>query len=288
MEKKQMNKPKTIKIFLADGEPTGTKIVELSNWTGIVYLIPRTRLKSTLNNPGNKSNLDSQCVYFLIGESEEDNRSVYVGEAEEFSKRINQHNQNKDFWNLVMVFTSKDDNLTKAHVKYLESKVTQEIKNNNTVHIENGNIPSKPKLPRSDIAEMEEFYEQMKVVASSLGYTFLEKIDENSDSDDTFYITGPDSRGIGKYTDEGFFVLEGSTVRAEETKSINQGLSVNRFQAMKSEYLEKKDKKSYLVVKKIKFNSPSYAGGFVTGGNINGWKEWKDKAGKTLDELKRK
>ncbi|MDQ7020767.1 MAG: GIY-YIG nuclease family protein [Candidatus Dojkabacteria bacterium] len=103
-----MNKPKTIKIFLSDGEPTGTKIVELSNWSGVSYLIPRNRLKETLQNEANKSDLNSQCIYFLIGSNEENEKSVYIGEAEEFSKRITQHNKNKDFWNLVMVFTSKE------------------------------------------------------------------------------------------------------------------------------------------------------------------------------------
>lgn len=280
-------KPKTIKIYLADGEPTGTKIVELSNWTGIAYLIPRNRLKSTLNNPENKSDLESQCVYFLIGESEDDGRNVYIGEAEEFAKRIIQHNQHKEFWNLAIVFLSKDDNLTKAHVKYLESKLALEIKRNNTVHLENENVPPMPKLPRSDVAEMEEFYEQMKVVASSLGFTFLEKIDESSNDEDTFFIDGPNCHGLGIYTDEGFYVLEGSIVRAEETNSINKGLSASRHSAMKSDQLVKKDETSYEVVKKIQFDSPSYAGGFVTGRNINGWLAWKNKYGKTLDELKR-
>ncbi len=137
-------KPKTIKIFLADGEPTGTKIVELSNWTGIAYLIPRNSLESTLNNHENQEDLNSQ----------------YVGEAEEFSKGIRHHNKNnknnKDFWNVVMVFTSEDDNLTKAHVKYLESKIVQQVKNNNTVILQNESVPPLGKLPRTDIAQMKE------------------------------------------------------------------------------------------------------------------------------------
>jgi hypothetical protein len=131
-----MGNPKTIKVFLSDGEPTGTKIVELSNWTGISYLIPRARLKDTLTDINNRTDLDSQCVYFLIGENESNENCIYVGEAEEFSKRITQHNLMKDFWNLVMVFASKDDNLTKAHVKYLESRITQDIKVNNTIKLE--------------------------------------------------------------------------------------------------------------------------------------------------------
>lgn len=281
-------KPKTIKIFLADGEPTGTKIVELSNWTGIVYLIPRNRLKNSLINPDYKNDLDSQCVYFLIGESEEDKRTVYIGEAEEFSKRVSQHHQNKDFWNLVIVFTSKDDNLTKAHVKYLESKITQEIRANNTVNLENGNIPPMPKLPRSDIAEMEEFYEQIKVVASSLGYTFLEDIGTNIKNEDLLFCKGSNSDAKGIFTDEGFFILEGSLIRREETPSFGEIDAEQRAAAhMRGDIIEFSNIQ-YRVVKKIKFTSPSSAGAFVLGRRVNGWIAWKNSEGKTLDELKRK
>lgn len=284
------SKPKTIKIFLADGEPTGTKIVELSNWTGIAYLIPRNRLKTTLSNPDNRSDLDSQCVYFLIGETEEEKRTVYIGEAEEFSKRINQHHQSKDFWNLVMVFTSKDDNLTKAHVKYLESKVTQEVRANNTVQLENGNIPPMPKLPRSDIAEMEEFYEQMKIVASSLGYTFLETFRSVLDND-LLYCQSKNCNATGLYTDEGFIVLEDSIVEGTHTDSFKKyesGLIQKREEAMQDGSLDVNDDKTWIVKKKLVFSSPSAAAGFVTGRSSNGWKDWKNNEGKTLDELKRK
>lgn len=281
-------KPKTIKIFLSDGEPTGTKIVELSNWTGIAYLIPRNRLKSTLSNPDNKNDLDSQCVYFLIGESEEEKRTVYIGEAEEFSKRINQHHQGKDFWNLVMVFTSKDDNLTKAHVKYLESKVTQEVRANNTVQLENGNIPPMPKLPRSDIAEMEEFYEQMKIVASSLGYTFLEHIEIGAKSENLLFCKGNDCEAKGIMNDEGFFLLEGSLIKKAETPSFGEIDAKRRKSARIKGDIEDHNENQYRVVKKIKFTSPSASGAFVLGRRVNGWQVWKNSEGKTLDELKRK
>lgn len=44
----------------------------------------------------------------------------------------------------------------------------------------------------------------------------------------------------------------------------------------------------YILNKTISFKTPSGASDFVLGGSTNGWMEWKDKNGKTLDELYRK
>lgn len=280
------NTPKTIKIFLADGEPTGTKIVELSNWTGIAYVIPRNKLKETLSNLDNKTDLGSQCVYLLIGESEEDKQTVYVGEAEEFSKRIRNHHQSKDFWNLVIVFTSKDENLTKAHVKYLESKIAQEITLNNSAHLENGNFPPMPKLPRSDIAEMHEFYEQMKITTSSLGYTFLENI-VSSDNDNLIYCSGVNADAIGIMNNEGVYILENSLIRRVPTDSFGEVDVQHRNLALRNKDIVEHNVESYKVVQKIKFTSLSAASAFVLGFKSNGWKLWKNKEGKTMHELKR-
>src|SRR5210317_1942805 len=95
---------KTIKLFLIDGEPNGRMTCELSNWTGIAYRIPRILVKDSadreeLKNPG---------VYLLFGRNEEGKEIVYIGEAETIFDRIKQHLSQKDFWNEVITFISKD------------------------------------------------------------------------------------------------------------------------------------------------------------------------------------
>ena len=47
------------------------------------------------------------------------------------------------------------------------------------------------------------------------------------------------------------------------------------------------DNKHYLS-KSMPFSSPSAAACFVLGASANGWTEWKDKSGRTLDELFRR
>jgi hypothetical protein len=90
--------PKTVKLFLIDGDPTGSKKVQLSNWSGMAFVIPRNKLE--LSNK--REELSKQCLYFLIGGTSI-SPEVYIGEAENFKKRISGH-QSKDFWNTCIVF----------------------------------------------------------------------------------------------------------------------------------------------------------------------------------------
>jgi hypothetical protein len=112
-----------------------------------------------------------------------------------------------------------------------------------------------PKLPRSDIAEMEEFYGQMKVVASALGYTFLEKI-ENLPSTGTLHCTGPNANGKGVLTDDGFYILEGSIARKSETTSFHSFMRNKRKELVNSKVFVENDADSYKLTKNVKFNSP--------------------------------
>ena len=108
---------KTIKLFLIDGEPNGRITCELSNWTGKAYKIPRIKIKDSkdredLKNPG---------IYLLFGKNEEGKDLVYIGEAENIFSRLVQQLTQKDFWYEAIAFISKDENLNKAHIRYLEN-----------------------------------------------------------------------------------------------------------------------------------------------------------------------
>ena len=127
---------KVIKLFLFDGNPNGRWKCELSNWTGIAYKIPRNMIKESEN----RKELSSPGIYFLFGYDENNDKpSIYIGEAENIIKRLKQHLDTKDFWNEVILFISKDTNLNKAHIKYLEYKFYSIAKNSRRYHIENSN-----------------------------------------------------------------------------------------------------------------------------------------------------
>jgi len=146
---------KTIKIFLVDGEPNGLKTAELSNWVGQAIVIPRNKLKDIKQRP----DCNKPAIYFLVGKENEEAllSTTYIGEAENLWNRLITHDSSKDFWFTAIAFVSKDNNLTKAHVKYLESKCIEIATRVKRYNLENGAKSVLPTLSEADIAEMEEF-----------------------------------------------------------------------------------------------------------------------------------
>jgi len=273
--------PKTIKLFLLDGDPTGAKKVQLSNWSGMAFVIPRNKLEVV----NKREELGRQCLYFLIGGTSV-SPEVYIGEAENFQKRIPQH-QSKDFWNTCVVFLAKDENLSKAHVRFLEASFVDECKQANRAKLHNGNSPEGSKLSEEDESEMQEFKQNIKLVLSTLGYTFHEIASISDKTFEKYFIKTKGLEAKGFYTAEGIIVLEGSQVAKEETPSIHDYLRNLRSEKLQEGAIIDKGK-YFEVQQKITFSSLSTAAGFVMGRTANGWNEWKNAAGKSIDEVERK
>ena len=163
---------KTIKMFLIDGDPSGRLTCELSNWTGLAYRIPRTEVKKC----GDRPNLNSTGVYMLFGRNDDDKEAVYIGEAEEVYTRLQSHLREKDFWDEVIVFISKDENFNKAHIKYIESKLYEKAKATNRYDVLNGNIPPLPSISEADRAEMDEFISNLLMMVNTLGHKLFERL----------------------------------------------------------------------------------------------------------------
>lgn len=162
---------KSISLFLIDGTVDGVIACELFNWTGKGYKIPRTLLKTVAD----REDLKKAGVYFLVGHDESDQPLVYIGEAEEVYKRITQH-QEKDFWTEVLAFVSKDENLNKAHVKYLEYTLHKDASDAGRYSLHNGNTPTKPAISEPERAVMLEFAENLRVMVGTLGYKLFEPL----------------------------------------------------------------------------------------------------------------
>ena len=170
---------KTIKLFLMDADPDGRMICELSNWTGKAYRIPRGKVKDCADRP----ELKSTAVYILFGRpvSSSDKPRAYIGEAENVYSRLVQHVSEKEFWNEAVIFISKDENLNKAHIKYLESRLHNLATEAGRFQIENGNTPTKSSISESDQAEMEEFIEYVRMLINTMNFKVFEPlVKENS------------------------------------------------------------------------------------------------------------
>lgn len=271
---------KTIKIFLIDGDPNGRMTCELSNWTGKAYKIPRIKIKNCNDRP----DLNSTGIYLLCGKNDEGKDIVYIGEAESVLKRLNQQIAQKDFWNEAIVFISKDENLNKAHIKYLENRLHDIAKVANRYLIDNSVIPTLSSISESDRSEMEEYIENIKMLVNTLGHKVFDDKREimTKKKQDIFLIKA--ARGAeasGEPTSDGFVVLKGSKIALTTTPSMSPSLVKLRQKLIDDGIIIFENERLILNEDYI-FTSPSLASAIVMGRNANGLEEWKLKNGQTL------
>ena len=269
----------TIKLFLVHGSPSGLRTAELSNWSGKAIAAPRTEIPDLLK----RDELSNPGFYLLTGvEPESGDRAIYIGEAENVANRLKNH-ASKDFWNAATVFVSKDENLTKAHIRYLEGILIEKANNNGSAVVMNS-ASSGAKLPESDAAEMDVFLEKCLQLLPVLGVSdFNEAADQASDPKDLLYCKIKGLEATGKRTANGFVVFEGSQAVREHRPSAVR--SRKKREQLIEKGLLKPEKDFYVFVKDMEFGSPSTAATVVRGGASNGLVTWKNSKGNSLKEL---
>ena len=273
---------KTITLFLIDGDPNGRISCELSNWAGKAYKIPRINIR----NCSDREDLVKTGVYLLFGKDEEDTDQVYIGEAESILKRLNQHLTERDFWNEAIIFISKDENLNKAHIKYLENRLYEIAKSAKRYKTVNTITPTQSSLSESDREAMEEFIENIKMLVNTLGHkVFNEKREiRPKHKQNIFFIKatrGADAQG--EPTSDGFVVFKGSKASVSTVDSITKNFINLRQQLIDKEIIKFNGDIMEFPEDYI-FSSPSSAATIVLGRNANGLTEWKLSSGMTLKE----
>lgn len=277
----QVRRGFSIRIFLPDGTPDGLRVVEKSNWTGRGIVCPRSQF------PDAKARLEfgKTGVYVLIGPSEShDLPAVYVGEGDPARPRIEQHFAKKDFWTSLILFTSKDENLNKAHVQYLESRLVALATEAKRCTLDNGNVPQLPSLSEPDTAEVETFLEEMLLIYPVLGVTAFEKPVAARASQLRLFLRAKGIVAQGFDASQGFVVLAGSQVVKETVPSTPRHLIDLRHSLLERGILVP-DQDRLQVGQDYTFDSPSTAAGLLLGRNANGRIEWKDEKGRTLKEI---
>ena len=270
---------KTVTTYLIDGDPKGTQYAFISNKICQMYVVPRSNL-SYLNE---QEKLQKPAFYILVGEDETTKPQAYIGETENFRERVKDHENKKSFWQKALIFVSKDADITKVDVQYLEHKAITEAKKSNTFTLnENKQVPKVPNLPEYQRDTMDEFFEDIKFLASFIGCNIFEITKPKEEH--IFYTKGRGCNAKGFYSSSGFTVLKGSVIAEESTPSFHWK---EKREKLLSEYTTKKGL-ALIVTSDITFSSPSTAAMFCLGRSANGWDEWKDKEYRTLDVIYRK
>ncbi len=274
-------RPFNIRIFVADGQPDGLRLVEKSNWVGLGVVCPRSRYPKVKS----RSEFDNSAVYILTGSDDESELPmVYVGEAETVRARLDSHHANKDFWQQAIVFTTRGDPLNKAEVQYLEARLVEIAKACGRCKLDNGNTPKRPGLSEADQAQIEGYLEEMLSLLPVLGvHQFDDQEKAPASTDRRMYTCGAkDWDAEGYESNAGFVVKKGSQAKGTTTTSMTLGLKLR--DALLANGILVPDGDHYRFSKNFEFGSPSVAAAIVLGRQANGRTEWKDASGVTLKE----
>ncbi|MFD3274397.1 GIY-YIG nuclease family protein [Paenibacillus dendritiformis] len=280
-----MSRGTTISLFLVDGNPSGIICAYLSNWTGQAVRIPRNLLEKAKT----RSEVNRIGVYFLFGFSEQapDERIVYIGQSDNIYERLVQHtkDESKSFWSDAICFTSKDDNLSKGHIEYLEYELIKLARNNTKYTLGNKNNAKKSSLSEMAIADMDTFIDNIKTVLPTLGYDLLiEPATNREKKNTTFYLDIGGLKATGYLSNNGFVVIKGSDLSLELKESLSMSYKNIREILIEKEVI-KVDGNKYKFYKDYEFSSSSAAAATIVGYSINGRISWKDEKGKTLKQL---
>jgi len=276
----------TIKLFLVHGDPKRLRTAELSNWSGKAVAGPRSEFDGVLA----REESQQSGVYLLTGIDPDTGKSaIYIGEAECIKDRIKAH-LNKDFWNQIVFFVTKDENLTKSHIRHLEGQLIEQARSANRAIVTNGQ-GSGSKLPESDIGDMVVFLEKINQLLPVLGVELLVAFSsktsgENSKEKNLLLckIKGIQARGF--LVPNGLLVLKGSEAVLNDRPSVvKYPWAKNMRQKLLDEgYLTATEEK-YIFTSDFEFSSPSAAAAVIHGGQANGLTAWKNKKGQTLKSM---
>ncbi len=276
---------KTIQVFLTDGSPRGIKLAEITSNIELAIFIPRNQM----NEAGKRAEVSLPGVYFLFGENEAGGKPlVYIGQSRNCLDRIKQHDQKKDFWNYAVLIVSKTNNFTQTHIEYLEQLAIDKAIEANRYVLQNGNSPKKFAVPEMLEADLLDNFDTIKILLSTLGFPLFEgwvQYKEQSSSK-RLYCKAKSAKAEAEYVNDGLLVFKGSTANMEFAPTSSTSLMAQRTKLIENKVLVQTGE-VYVFAEDYLFTSPSAAASQVMARNANGWIEWKDSTGKTLDELYR-
>ena len=277
-----MSYGKTIELFFVNGTSDGIITAELSNWNGKAIKIPRIEVQSC-----EREDIRGTGIYFLLCKDEAGNDSVYVGEAENVYDRLLQHirdfqaGKETYYWNAAVIFTGRD--LNKAHIRYLENKLVEITIACNRYKMLTKNTYKHAKLKESQIAIMDEFVDNIKLLTSALGYKFLEEVPKAKTNTTYFYCKARGSQAKGFISAGGFTVLQGSLTSENMTSSLE--LHSNCYYKLRNELESSGIIVDRIFQKDYEFTAPSAASTVIIGNPSNGNADWKTENGIKLKDV---
>lgn len=276
-----MSISKKLEIIYHNGQPDGIRSIRRHLSTMTTYVIPRPLLSEAKKSSG----INRPGIYYLISEND-DNKiaQIYIGQTRNGVTRLDDHNRSKDFWNKAIMFLADSKTFSLDMISGLEAYAIGKAHDSKRYKVENSVNP-KYEIDEYDLPLIEEVYEEIQFIMATQGYK-MDNSKTTLNEANTLHTTRNGILAFGVYDGENFEVLESSEIDMNR-KCHSATIEKQRQTALANGNIVCIDGRYKLNVS-VSFTSPSSAAMFALGGSTNGWVEWKDKDGKTLDELYRK
>ena len=273
---------KAIELFLVNGTAESLITAELSNWNGKAIKIPRTEVSVC-----DREDIKGVGIYFLICQEDDGTDSVYIGEAENVLDRLTQHlrdyqsGKEKYYWNTAVIFVGRD--LNKALIRYLENRFVEIAKECGRYTVLTKNTYKNTVLKEAQIASMEEFIDNVKILINTLGYKVLVPVPKATDETIYLFCKGSGASAKGFVSAGGFTVLEGSTVSDHTVPSLEtKGKS---YYNLRNALIKDGTISDRVFTRDYEFKAPSAASAVILGHTSNGNVDWKTADGTKLKDL---
>jgi len=273
---------KAIELFLVNGTAESLITAELSNWNGKAIKIPRTEVSVC-----DREDIKGVGIYFLICQEDDGTDSVYIGEAENVLDRLTQHlrdyqsGKEKYYWNTAVIFVGRD--LNKALIRYLENRFVEIAKECGRHTILTKNTYKNTVLKEAQIASMEEFIDNVKILINTLGYKVLVPVPKADDETIYLYCKGSGASAKGFVSAGGFTVLEGSTVSDHTVPSLET--KGKTYYNLRNALIKDGTISDRVFTRDYEFKAPSAASAVILGHTSNGNVDWKTADGVKLKDL---
>ena len=272
---------KKLEIIYHNGQPDGIRLIRRHLSTVTTYVIPRTMLADAKNISG----INRPGIYYLINEDADNNiAQLYVGQTRNGITRLDDHNRSKDFWNKAIMFLADNKTFSLDIISGLEEYAISKAWASKRYTVENS-VKPKYEIDEYDLVSIEEIYDEVRFIMATLGYK-MDSVGENTANTQILHTTRNGIKALGIYTGEKFDVLEGSEINMSKEVHLPKYNKQRNDLVAQGKIIQENSK--YILQITLSFNTPSGASDFVLGGSTNGWTEWKDSKGKTLDALFRK
>lgn len=276
-----MAQSKKLEIIYFNGQPDGIRSIRRHLSTMTTYVIPRPLLSEAkkitgINRPG---------IYYLINENDENKiAQIYIGQTRNGVTRLDDHNRSKDFWNKAIMFLADNKTFSLDMISGLEEYAIIKAHESNRYKVENF-VKPQYEIDEYDLPLIEEVYEEIQFIMATQGYK-MDNAKESLNESEIFHTSTNGINALGVFDGSEFVVLKDSQIDMSKDCRFDK-LNKQRGLALKNGDIFYQEGR-FILTKSISFKTPSGAACFVLGGSRNGWKEWKNSEGTTIDKIFRK